>query len=93
MTMAGIAPEDDDGNAASKAAPKQQEKKPAEKPKMTDAQRRDWVNAEILKCKTADAVDAFLATPKIKSGIDAMEPEFQVSIQSTADAHKADMSG
>ena len=67
MTMAGIAPEDDDGNAASKAPPRQQERKPdpvVEPPQATDAEVKAASDA-IAGKSDADMLKAYyLSLPK-----------------------------
>jgi hypothetical protein len=62
MTMAGIAPEDDDGHAASKAAPKQdrQQDQPDE---------AAWFRANLPKMMTADQINSVLGRAK-KAGRD-----------------------
>lgn len=62
MAMAGIAPEDDDGNAAAKAAPKQdrQQDQPDE---------AAWFRANLPKMTTADQINAVLGRAK-KAGRD-----------------------
>ena len=61
MAMAGIAPEDDDGNAATKAAPKADTK--------ADTQEADWFKANLPGMKTADEINAVLGRAK-KAGRD-----------------------
>jgi hypothetical protein len=66
MCMAGIAPEDDDGNAAAKAPPPAQQAKPAQAAKPAQPAPRDpvkiadWLIASIEKCQSVDAIDSLL---------------------------------
>lgn len=55
MCMAGIAPDDDDGNAAAKAAPRYQEK-PAKPAPRDPAEIADSIIKAINKCGTSDAI-------------------------------------
>jgi hypothetical protein len=52
MTMAGIAPEDDDGNAAAKAAPKQEQRQ--QKPQETDAEAIERAKEYLAEADSLD---------------------------------------
>ena len=54
MSMAGIAPEDDDGNAAARAAPQREERQ-------KEAPRADALNTAISSLENADTLDALRA--------------------------------
>lgn len=57
MAMAGIAPEDDDGNAAAKAAPKQQPKPPVD-------DEIAWFKEHLPKMSTPDHLNSVLMRAK-----------------------------
>lgn len=58
MTMAGIAPEDDDGNAAAKAPPKQEQKprntQPAPAPEISDDEQFERLNTALKNCDSLE---------------------------------------
>lgn len=66
MTMAGIAPEDDDGNAAAKAAPKQDRQQDRQQDQPDEAA---WFRANLPKMMTADQINSVLGRAK-KAGRD-----------------------
>lgn len=66
MAMAGIAPEDDDGNAAAKAAPKQDRQPDRQQDQPDEAA---WFRANLPKMTTADQINSVLGRAK-KAGRD-----------------------
>lgn len=66
MSMAGIAPEDDDGNAAAKAAPKKEQRQEQKPDVQAEAA---WFGDALPKMTTADQINAVLERAK-KAGRD-----------------------
>lgn len=79
MSMAGIAPEDDDGNAAAKAAPKGEDRKPAGPPQEAlDAARDSLAGADSLdqlKAIWSDLPKPVQTVPAIIQAKDARKAE------------------
>jgi len=78
MGMAGIAPEDDDGNAAAKSPPKdepRQERKPAPQENApTNDSKRDWFKSTMAKADSRDKLRDWWTGEKIAAGV-AVLPE------------------
>lgn len=69
MAMAGIAPEDDDGNAAAAAAPKRKPEPKRQEPKTEEPNPQaiaKWLSDAIAATKTKDELDAFIADDNAK---------------------------
>jgi hypothetical protein len=79
MSMAGIAPEDDDGNAAAKAAPKGEDRKPAGPPQEAlDAAKDSLAGADSLdqlKAIWSDLPKPVQTVPAIIQAKDARKAE------------------
>lgn len=81
MAMAGIAPEDDDGNAASERPAQQAPRRepPQQKPELTDAEKRDFIKAKLSECKTSQAVGAFWM--KVADKVDDLPPPMRAELE------------
>jgi len=86
MTMAGIAPEDDDGNAASKAPPRQQERKPEPKPQKPDAATvRDNIKGHLTKQETQDEIMSAYENGKVQADLVQLPQPMQLEIKALRD--------
>lgn len=79
MSMAGIAPEDDDGNAAAKAAPKGEDRKPAGPPQEAQDAAKDSLagadSLDQLKAIWSDLPKPVQTVPAIIQAKDARKAE------------------
>lgn len=82
MTMAGIAPEDDDGNAAAKAAPKREAPQPKseEQKPMTDAEKRDWLKAKIQNADDFEQLPVWWSGDKISAAVASLPEPMQMEL-------------
>lgn len=94
MSMAGIAPEDDDGHEAAKnpAPQKREQQKPAEKPpEPTPAEIRDELKAGFHKAGPAKLSKLWATNDALKAKVAALPPEMQVELKSLRDELCADL--
>jgi len=82
MTMAGIAPEDDDGNAASKAPPRQQEPKPQ---KPDAATVRDNIKGHLNSQKTQGGIMSAYEDGKLQADLAQLPQPMQLEIKALRD--------
>lgn len=92
-SVSGLAPEDDDGNDAAKAAPKRQEQqKSPPKPEMTPEQKRDGLKNLILERPTTpEQVDQLANGPKFSAAFDSLPEAMQAELVRAMTDKKAEL--
>lgn len=88
MAVLGLPSVDDDGQAASALAPRQEQpQQPAERSRVS-AEGREWV-AEIGRCETAGDIDALKRTPEFRKAWVSLSADDRLAVEAAAKSHPA----
>lgn len=87
MSMAGIAPEDDDGNAAAKSPPNEaQNQPPREAVSAAESSLKGAKDLDALKAIWSDLPKGIQSMPKVVAAKDARKAELEAAVKSAGEA-------